>query len=310
MIIVFGAISMNLSMEVESFPENKSCVLGDNYVSEAGGKAVNQAMAATRSGGKVALVGKIGSDEEGHIIIDNIRKHGVLTSGIGKSEEKQTSSMISIRDKDGNSYSFYVEGANGEIEANQVPDEILKKGNLLMLQMDISMEENTKLIERAANNGCQVMLNLSPYKTVSGGLLKLLDYLVINSSDLDMLSEAAGGEGKLDPLEVAKTLSKEGNLDCIITMGKEGALCVTKKGEIWKSKALEFDEIIDHAGASDVFCGTLASSLHAGKPFLRAFKRAVVAASMTCMGHGGISSFPYRDDVNTLINELEDPVKL
>jgi len=90
MIISFGAIYMSLDMRVKKFPENGQIVHTPSYEMTPSGKAANQALAAVRAGAKTALVGRVGDDGNGLRILQNLKRHGVMTSGVAKCTEYLT----------------------------------------------------------------------------------------------------------------------------------------------------------------------------------------------------------------------------
>jgi len=64
-IVVVGSINVDLSLEVERFPDPGETVLGRSLARGGGGKGANQAVAAARLGRRVALVGRVGDDADG-----------------------------------------------------------------------------------------------------------------------------------------------------------------------------------------------------------------------------------------------------
>ena len=73
MIIVFGAINMDMNMRVKDFPRPGETILSPSYDMSPGGKGANQALAAARGGVKTALVGKVGDDAMATRILNNFR---------------------------------------------------------------------------------------------------------------------------------------------------------------------------------------------------------------------------------------------
>lgn len=68
-----------------------------------GGKGANQAVAASRAGAKVVMLSRLGNDEIGKQILDNLNKHGIETSYIEVEdglENDYSNIKIGIEDKD------------------------------------------------------------------------------------------------------------------------------------------------------------------------------------------------------------------
>ena len=62
MITVLGSINVDIVLKTSQLPAPGETVLCPRYETVAGGKGANQALAAARAGGNVALVGCVGRD--------------------------------------------------------------------------------------------------------------------------------------------------------------------------------------------------------------------------------------------------------
>ncbi len=302
MIIVFGSVNMDVNLQVQAFPAPGETILSPTYDMTPGGKGANQALAAVRGGVKTALVGMIGDDGMGTRILNNIRRHEVMTSGVGTSDTLPTGMAFVMRDKKGENQIIVASGANAQVRADQVPDEILKPGNVVLFQMEISQAENLNVMERAKKHGATVILNLAPAIRLSQKTLDVVDYLIVNEIEARQIAGVLSINPDQDLVKIAQALSAQAHLDCIVTLGAQGAVAVTKDGKAWKVPALAIPEVVDTAGAGDCFCGTLAAALHEKKSMPEAMRRAVVAASLSCLKTGTQDSYPYSA-------EIEDALK-
>ncbi len=306
MIIVFGSVSVDMYLDVERLPTANETVAAEGYIIEPGGKAANQALAAIRSGAKVTLVGHTGNDEFGENILEKLRDEGISTAGVAHSS-LATGTNFMIRDAHSLSQSIIANGANGELSADQIPEEILNDKALILLQTEASPEQNMEVLAKAKHAEAQTMMNLAPSIDLTQKALDHLDYLVVNQEQARQLAEKLGLDVDDKALKMAEGLAKQGNLNCVITIGARGGMAVTKDGVGWSVEALALDEVVDHSGAEDSYCGTLAACLQAGLPLPRAMKRASIAASLTCSKKGAQSAFPVLDDIDGRINDIGDP---
>ena len=64
-ILVLGSSNLDLILKIPRFPNPGETLIGENLVTVFGGKGANQALAAKRLGGKVALITKLGRDPYG-----------------------------------------------------------------------------------------------------------------------------------------------------------------------------------------------------------------------------------------------------
>jgi ribokinase len=293
MIVVFGSINMDIGMRVKDLPRAGETVLTPLYEMSAGGKGANQALACARGGAKTALVGKVGDDGMGTRILNGLRRNEVMTSGVATSDFLPTGIAIVQTDAQGENQISVASGANADVNADQVPDEILKPGNVLLMQMEVPLQENFKLMERAKKLGATVILNLAPAFRIPQKIVDLVDYLVVNELEARMIAEALGIQASQDLMLVARALSTQGKLDCVVTLGGKGAVAVTQKGESWRVPALDIKEVVDTTGAGDCFCGTFAAAIHGRLALGSAMRRASVAASLSCTKKGAQDSYPF-----------------
>ena len=64
-VVVVGSINADWVVEVAELPGPGETVVGDRISQRHGGKGANQAVAAARAGGVVAIVGAVGDDAVG-----------------------------------------------------------------------------------------------------------------------------------------------------------------------------------------------------------------------------------------------------
>ncbi len=303
MIIVFGSINMDIFMPVAHLPQPGETVLSPAYEMSPGGKGANQALAAARSGAKVAMIGRVGNDGMGARILNNLRREGVMTSGVVQSE-RDTGCAVIARDEQGENQILVALGANAEVIHEQIPDDILGPRHMVMMQNEILPEQNWKIIERAHALGAKTILNLAPAINIPEDVLKKLDYLIVNQIEARQIAEKMNIKVEDNESQIAKALSKMGDLTCIVTMGDRGSFAVTPDGQEIHVPALKLENFVDKTGAGDAYCGTFAAALHAGLSLTECLKRAAVAGSLTCMNKGAQPSFPYLGDIEENLPNL------
>ncbi len=310
MIIVFGSIGMDMHLGIDRFSDGNNLSFATHRGTYPGGKGSSQAIAAARSGAKVALIGKVGDDEFATTLLNKMRREGITTSGITQSDELPTGINIHIEDASGETKSFCVLAANGEASAEQVPEEILDEKTFVLTQTEVTPEENVALLSKAKECGATTIMNLSPSLDLSQKALDHLDYLIVNHEEAHQLASKIGLQVENDALKLAEGLSKQGKLTCTVTLGDLGSVTYTAEGKGWSVKALDIEKIVDRTGAQDAYCGAFAACLQAGMTLPRSMKRASIAGSLTCAKTGGADSLPTQEDIEARINDLDDPVEV
>jgi len=306
MIIVYGSIYIDIEFEISSGSAMDCAFLqADQYHIKSSGRAPNQALAAVRSGAKTGLIGRIGNDIFAGNILQNIRKEGVITSGVAQGDEP-TGMQIHLRRGADNSQRIYTPGANTGVSADQAPSEVLGEGALVLLQTDLSFDQNMEILQKAKKSGATTILNLSPSIEMKQKMLDLVDYLIVNSDEAAKLAGKMDISATQNALKIAHGLSKQGKLTCILTQGEKGCIAVTKEGAGWSMSALNLEEVTDKAGAEDAFCGTFAACIQSGLPIASSLKRASIAATLTCTKKGIHEALPYLDDIEQQMANLPE----
>ncbi len=310
MIIVFGSVNMDMAIALEKLPVPGETVLSKNYSLYPGGKGANQALAAARSGAKVALVGRVGTDNYGKVATEELKRDGVMVSGVAKSETP-TGCAVVARDASGENQIIVMSGANAEAVHDQVPDEILIPQNLLLMQMELPVDQTVTLLERAKARGVTTVLNLAPAIMIPKKAMGLLDYLIVNSIEARQIAAKLNMNAENNAIRIAHALAVQGQLNCIVTLGSRGAVGVTKEGKGWGVGTMTVDTsaIIDNTGAGDAYCGTFAAAIHDGMDLVQAMQRASVAGTLACMKAGAQASLPFSDDIEKALPSLP-PVEI
>lgn len=304
MIIVFGSINMDMVFPAGKLPAPGETVLCDKYQVTSGGKGANQALAAARLGAKVALVGCAGDDGPALRMLRHLRKDGVMTTGVAEDPELKTGCAVVITDDHGNNQIVVAAGANGQARADQVPDEVLLGGNVVLMQMELPLSETITLIDRAHERGVTTILNLAPAIHLPQSALEKLDYLIVNSLEARQIAGMLGLKTDHNEEKMAKALSQAGKLTCIVTRSENGAVACTADGEELAVPAIKLDKVIDTTGAGDAYCGTFAAAIHDGKPLKQAMRMASVAGTLACMGKGAQESFAFLGAIEEALGRL------
>lgn len=306
MIIVFGSLNMDISIRLDKFPEPGETVLSNHYHLSPGGKGANQALAAARAGtNKVALIGRVGNDDYGKVLRESLKSNGVMVSGVAYSDTTPSGCAIVSKDSSGENQIIVMSGANMEAIHEQIPDEILLPQNILLMQMELPVDQSVTLLERAHARGVKTILNLAPAITIPKKALGLIDYLIVNSIEARQIAEKLQLKTENNALKLAQALAIQGQMTCIITLGKQGSIAVTKENHAWAVPIMPLEQglVVDIAGAGDAYCGTFAAAIHAGLPLPEAMRRASVAGSLTCLKEGTQMAMPFLDDIEkSLVN--------
>lgn len=305
MVVVFGSINIDVALSLERLPGRGETVLGRRCVVSPGGKGANQAHAARRAGAPVAMAGMVGADAFAAPALARLRAEGVDLSRVGETADEPTGcATIWVEEGTGASTIAVASGANTRLAHSQVPDELLDGDAVLLLQHETPLEENHRLVERAARRGRRILLNAAPAFPVPDDVLAALDVLIVNEVEIVQVVAHAGG-GDEPPRSLPAWLARRFGLTVAATLGAGGSVCHTGREAI-HTPALEVRPV-DTTGAGDTFAGVLAASLAAGRDLREAARFATVAGSLACTRAGAQSSQPAWAEIEAAVASLPFP---
>ena len=305
MIVVFGSVNVDLVFRVEALPAPGETVLTDAYAVHPGGKGANQAVAAARAGGTVAMVGSVGPDGFGERAREALAAAGVDLRFVSLSEHPTGCAAIGV-DGQGRNAITVASGANLDAAHDRVPDKLLAPGTVLLLQNEVRMEQNLLLARRAAARGARVVLNAAPARPLrTKEWAGLLHALVMNEAEL---AGMVGPERAAETAHAASGLARRLGATVIATLGEAGA--VAAAGDGWRIGALPLDRAVDTTAAGDCFVGVYGQGVAAGLDVAAALRRAGVAAGLACTRAGAQPSLPEAAEIDAHLDRLPPAMPL
>jgi ribokinase len=300
MIVVFGSINVDLVFALPGLPQPGETVLGEDYRVVPGGKGANQAVAAARDGGRVAMAGAIGTDGFAGVARESLAAAGVDLGAVATGARPTGCAAICV-DRQGRNLIAVAAGANLDARADQVADAQLGPETTLVLQMEVPPAETARLIARARQRGARIVLNLAPAAMLDRAALSALDVLVVNEHEAAWLA-AALDFPPAQPTALASALGQALAITVIVTLGGEGAVAAAGEA-LWMVGALPIMPV-DTTAAGDCFVGVLAAALDRGRALPDALHRASVAAGLACLTEGAQPSLPSASAIDARLREL------
>ena len=306
MIVVFGSINVDLVVPVDSLPRVGETVLAPSYLSVAGGKGANQAVAAARAGATTHMVGCVGRDGFADLALATMAEAAIDLTAVATVEEPTGCAMIGV-DHAGANQIIVASGANRLVTSSQLGDQVLGPGTTLVLQLEVDRDATWAVVERARESGARVVLNTAPAAPVPPTVAAACDVLVMNQIEAPMVAEAAGLDAT-DPVACARAMAEAWGAATVVTLGAEGARAFAP-GTAWKIGALAV-EPVDTTAAGDAFVGVLAATLDDGGDLAAALHRASVAGALACRTAGAQPSLPDKAAIDGAIDGLAPPKPL
>lgn len=288
MIVVFGSLNADFVFECEAAPREGETVRADAFRLEAGGKGANQAAAAARDGADVAMVGAVGRDATGEMLLAALRDAGVDVAAVARVDAPTGCAGITV-DRSGANRILVCGGANDAARADLIPEDLLRRASHLVLQMECPIEEVVAAIARARSAGVRVVLNLAPARPIPIEALRACDLLVVNESEAATLAARLGDGATAD---TAVALHEALGIGVVRTLGADGLEAAVAASTV-RIPARRI-VAVDTTAAGDCFVGVLVAALDRGADLAAALERATAAAALACTLRGCQSSLPSR----------------
>jgi ribokinase len=299
-VYVAGSINMDVVATAERHPKVGETVAGNEVLYFPGGKGANQAVAAARLGAPAALIGRLGDDAFGRELRGYLAAQAVDLGFVHESAGVHTgTALITLANSDNTI--VVIPGANARVTEADVAAAPLASGDVAVSQFEIPLPAIAAFFRRARAAGTTTILNPAPARAVPPELLALVDVLVLNETELGVLTGAELGEND-EPMyfiEAARPLRGKSRSICI-TLGRRGVLAlVGSEAMLIPGRSVD---AVDTTGAGDCFVGALAAKLAAGKPMRAALEYANAAASISVQRMGAGPSMPTADEVSAILS--------
>jgi ribokinase len=248
-------------------PRPGETVTGASFSQVPGGKGANQALAASRLGADVLLVGRVGRDAFADAATALLREEGVELAL--QVSDAATGVALILVDAAGENVIAVAPGANWELGAFELPE-----SDAVLCQLEIPDAAVIAAWEQASGLFC---LNAAPARMISVDA----DLTVVNRYELETL-------GRRDGLVA-------------VTLGAEGAVLYDDGEEVARAAPPPV-VAVDGTAAGDAFTACLAVSLVEGREPGEAVRRACAAGALAASRPGAQPSLPTAAEVDALVS--------
>ncbi len=294
-ILVVGSVNADLVVRTPRLPQRGETVDGVDFALHSGGKGANQAVAAARLGGKVALWGRVGDDPFGARLRDGLAADGIDVSGLVTDPEHATGvALIEVEEQSGENRIVLVRGANAHVAAAELEPAFFRGARLVLLQLEVPLDTVRRAAELAQQAGARVLLDPAPAVPLPEELLALADWVLPNEHEAQFLTGVAV-EDAAGARRAAAALRRAGAARAVVKLGARGAFL--DDGERRRLFPGHRVATVDATAAGDCFAGALAVALVEGKTPGKAVEFANRAAALSTTRPGAQESWPRRREV-------------
>ena len=294
-IVVVGSLNMDLVIHTDWLPRIGETVIGRDFARIPGGKGANQAVAAARLGGNVSMIGCVGDDIFGSVLLENLHKNKVDIQNI-KVVDNSSTGLAMIIVNNGDNCIILSSGANFEMKAEDIEslERFISGFDILITQLEIPMEIVRMTLRMAKKNGLFVILNPAPAQNLDDETLRCVDVIVPNETEAEHLTgnPIADDQSLRDGI---RFFHEKGIPHCVITLGSKGVVYGGPDG-IVRLPAMTV-QTVDTTAAGDSFVGALAVQISQNVEISEAIRFCNMAAALTVTRHGAQESLPTRAEM-------------
>ena len=321
-ITVIGSANLDITRYVNEFPdsvENKVDLVGKSE-SFFGGKGANQALAIKKQlnisdNTKIYFLGCIGNDKNGIEVRKNLSDRDIDVSRV-KISNLQTDGRFVIvctkgKDKGKNRMVGFGECIN-QITPDYIKQniDILKKSELIMIQLKMPEETIRYVIEYAYNNNKKLIVDPAPENKidflVKEDLLEKITFLTPNGDEAYTLKRLIEGEC-IDNIknELKHKINSQDKINqiknflisyqnIVVTIDRHGVLYTKKEaGKISVKQKETFKDVpVDSTGAGDTFNGAFAAAIFRNESIDDAIEKGLAASSAKVLHKGAQNGVP------------------
>ncbi|UKA55498.1 ribokinase [Arthrobacter sp. FW305-BF8] len=244
-VTVVGSINLDIIATTDRLPTAGETIGGGVLQQQPGGKGANQAVAAARLGGSARMIGAVGNDAQGRLMLEALSSAGVDTADVAVLDGDATGTALIVVDRDGENQIVVCPGANSAFSLEGVefqPDETV------LCQLEVGLDV---VLEAARKSSRFFVLNAAPAMDLPAELLERCDLVIVNETEYELIPALVN----------AKLIA--------VTYGKDGSAMFERGRKVAEAPAAAV-KVANTIGAGDAFCAALVLALRSGLDYTRA----------------------------------------
>ncbi|WP_323611539.1 ribokinase [Erysipelothrix enhydrae] len=299
-IYVLGSINVDLMISANRMPQQGETIAGYDYFEAIGGKGGNQAAACANLGAPTFLIGSVGRDYHGQLALNALNNFGVNTNHVLLSDDDHTGVAMILK-TDHDNRIIINQGANANISVPRIHESLQGTNqDFFLTQFEVPLYAVYEGLKQAKTLGMTTVVNPAPAVVMNEDFYPLIDYLVVNQSESEILTEIFPHDLE-DCKRAATTLFERGVKTVVFTLGGSGSICISKDHvDIIPSYAVD---VVDTTGAGDAYIGTFLYGLSKQWNLQKALTYASAAGALACTKQGAQEALPTLEALTDFMNQ-------
>jgi len=285
-VAVVGDINLDIIAFHSTFPREGGEELADRAYVRHGGSGANIAHALSLLGADAVMVGCVGEDQIGRMLVAGLAEAGADTSNIQTTREDTTGVVYVVVTGNGERTMLAYRGANRHLRKDILREDALDDVAAIHISGYSFLEGAQRqtafyILEHSGSRlrTMDVCMPLARQTTLLNHIAKQMDYVFINAEEFKNLSRNSG-------VESVSALASRWGCTVVLKKGSRGCEICTKDGEII-ALAAEPVEPVDTTGAGDAFAAGFIHELLRGSSLRQCGLTAVRLGAQAARTIGG-----------------------
>lgn len=303
-IAVLGSLIYDCTLWGPRLPKKGETVAGYRNGFAPGGKGANQAVQAAKLGADVYMIGKVGADTSGEILLKSLRDNGVHTEFITVSENEGTGTCAIMVDDNGDNAIMTALQANMTIKPEEIREAVARLGefDVFLTQLETSMESIDYALSAAKKAGIRTILNPAPALEVPDAFFLGTDYVTPNETETERYTGFLPAyDDKVNTKKAADALLARGAKNVAFTLGSQGSYYTDGTKEVYMPSYKI--TAVDPTAAGDAYNAAFVCKIAAGADVETAMKYANAAGAIAASRAGAQPSLGTKEDVESFLAE-------
>lgn len=300
-VVVFGSMNMDLSIDAPRMPAAGETLSGSGFITAAGGKGANQAVAAARLGADVRMIAAVGADGFGEELTRGLADAGADVALVRRLADVTTGVAVILRTEGENRIVLHA-GANHALGATDVVSDLRRigeSGDIFVTQGECDPAATEAALRAAHEQGLYTIYNPAPARPAPDDLWPCVDLVCLNETECQIMCGVLPVDDTTC-LAAARRLRELGAGTAVITLGAAGSFGLGPDGEPVRVPAAPAN-VVDTTAAGDTFIGALAAGRAQGFSLAESMEWGAQASALTVGRLGAQPSIPTAAEVEAAI---------
>jgi ribokinase len=299
-VVVVGGVNADYLVKGEGLPRPGETLEGETFQEAPGGKGANQAVAVARLGCRVALIARIGQDDRGTRMLEQLATEGVDGRHVRRDDEAASGVALIMVDHSGEKQILTAPGANRRLTEADVAaaKRTIASSRVLLAQLEVPLPAVTEALRQARAAGGRTVVDPAPAVPLPEDIFRSVDVIRPNASEAETLTGVPVRD-RTSAAQAARVLLGRGVGAVVVQAGAAGNLLVTSDEERFFPKIPV--ESVDATGAGDAFAAALAVGLAEGRSLTQAVAMGSCAAALATTKLGAQAGLPHRTELLQLL---------